>query len=456
MINAAARQPATWFGLPTDAASNSKSAATMLTVYLVVLLGIPSNVVISPLGQYGRPSLICGLVLLAWWILARLQDRFDDRQMIWQPVRHTYGILLVVALISFSMAMFRGQPVDQISPAVAALLRLAAWAGVLLICLDGVRTREAVTALARRLAIAGAILAALGLAQSITHQTLLGWFGAIPGLSYGGDEIVARGDFVRASGTAIHPLEFAVSIIGMLPFALGAAATRGFRFDEGRKWLWWILPLLIMVTSLVAVSRSAIIGLLIALVGSMSFLPKRLRLAVLGLGAVAIVAIAVLVPGMLTTTIYLFTGASDDPSTQSRADGLSRVPGFLAASPLFGAGFGTFLPRYYIFDNQFALLLVELGILGTVAFVAVIVSALTSTLRAASVSRHPDTVRLARMFAISLVSITVLYAFFDALSFPIAAGLFFLIIGLCASMRNVAATETRLVVDASEQPPPKH
>ncbi len=413
----------------------------MLTMYLVLLLGIPSNVVITSLGQYGRPSILWGLTLLVWWIVVRLQGRLDEQRLPWQPVRHAYGAFVVVALISFSMAMFRGQPADQVSPAVAALVRLASWAGVLLVSIDGVRTREDVAILARRMAIAGGALAALGLLQSISHKSWLDWYGMVPGLNYAGDEIEARGAFVRASGTAIHPLEFAVSIVGMLPFALGAAASGGPRPNGGHRWLWWIPPALIMVTSLVAVSRSAIVGLILAVLGSMSFLPRRLRRIVLVLAVAAALAIAALVPGLLTTTIYLFTGASEDPSTQSRADGLARVPGFLAASPLFGTGFGTFLPRYYIFDNQFALLLVELGVIGIVAFAALIASALASTLRAGYVSKQPETVRLSRMYATALCSIVVLYAFFDALSFPIAAGLFFLVIGICASIRSIGEAE---------------
>ncbi|MFC8682196.1 O-antigen ligase family protein [Microbacterium ureisolvens] len=425
------------------------TATTALTVYLVLLLAVPSNVTIAALGAYGRPSLLWGLFLLAWWLLSRIQYRVVDVRPVAQPIRHAFGLLLVIALVSFAAAMMRGQPVDQVSPAITALVRMASWAGVMLVAMDGVRTITEITTLARRLAIAAGLLAGLGLLQSVTHQTFLDWFGMIPGLTYGGEGIGARGEFARATGTAIHPLEFAVSLIGLLPIAFAAAVTAGFRHDEKpHRVRWWIPAVLIMITSLVAVSRSAIIGLVIAVIASMSFLPVKQRWVVAGLGFVALVAIAVLVPGMITTMLYLFIGASDDPSTQSRADALARVPEFLASSPVYGVGFGTFLPRYYIFDNQIVLLLIELGIAGVIAFAALVIAALWSTLWAGHVSPQPDTKRLSRMFGASLVSIVVLFVFFDALSFPIAAGIFFLIVGLCGSMRTIGAVDARLAAAA--------
>ena len=423
-------------------------AATGLTIYVVLLLAIPSNVTVGVLGSYGRFALLWGLVLLAWWLLSRLQYRVSERSVA-QPVRHAIGLFAVIMLVSFAAAMFRGQPTDQISSAISAVVRVASWGGVALVAIDGIRTIDDLRSLFRRLAVAGGALAALGLLQSITRQTYLTWFSLIPGLVDSSQGIGDRGNFARATGTASHPLEFAVAIVGLLPIALGAAATRGFDDDaqSPRPW-WWIGPILILVTSLVAISRSAIIGLAIALLGSMTFLPRRYRWGIVAVGAAALVAITLFVPGLFSTLIYLFTGASNDSSTLSRTDALARVPGYLSVSPIFGVGFGTFLPRYYIFDNQFVLLLIELGVLGVLAFASIVLAALWSTIRAGRVSNRPETIRFSRILAASLVSIVVLFAFFDALSFPIAAGLFFLVVGLCASIRTIGQSDAAVVMSS--------
>ena len=74
----------------------------LLTVYLVLLLGIPSSVIITPLGSLGRPSLLWGLVLFVWWLIARLQVRVNDVHPVWQPVRLAFCVLLVIVLVSFA------------------------------------------------------------------------------------------------------------------------------------------------------------------------------------------------------------------------------------------------------------------------------------------------------------------------------------------------------------------
>ncbi|MDQ4214269.1 O-antigen ligase family protein [Microbacterium capsulatum] len=418
------------------------SAATMLTVYLVLLVAIPSNVTISALGSLGRPSMLWGLVLLFWWLLSRLQARDLDARPVRQPLRWVFMAFLVVVLVSFAAAMLRGQPADQVSPATTALLRLASWSGVLLVAMDGIRTYSDAAALVRRLAIAGAALAAFGLAQFFSGQTLLDWTTSIPGLAFEATEAATRGSFTRASGTAIHPLEYGTAVVSALPLAITAAVNKGFRTTPSRNAGWWWLAVgFILLASLVAVSRSAIIGLAVAVITLLPAIPTAYRWVIGVGGAVLAGAVFALIPGMFGTIVKLFVGASDDPSTQSRTAALARVPEFLSSSPLIGQGFGTFLPRYYIFDDAWVLLTVELGVLGALCLGGMVSAAIGSAVWASGHSPFQDTKSMSRAFASCLITIAVLFAFFDGLSFPMSAGLLFLMIGLTASMRSIAAAD---------------
>jgi O-antigen ligase len=196
----------------------------------------------------------------------------------------------------------------------------------------------------------------------------------------------------------------------------------------------------IALGSVLAVSRSAVIGLGVAVLATIPALPRRLRAVLIGsVVAMAAVAVAVL-PGLMGTVVGLFA-ASGDASIQSRTDALARVPEFLRTSPLYGTGFGTFLPRYYIFDNEWVLLLVELGIVGALSFAALFGFSMASAARAASGSSDPDWQLLARALAASVLTVAVCFAFFDGLSFPIAAGLAFLLFGVCAAVRAIAVEE---------------
>lgn len=416
------------------------SAATMLTVYIVLLLAWPSFVTINRLGSLGRPSLIWGLLLLFWWVLSRLQTRTHDARPVSQPVRYVVVALVIVALVSFAAAMLRGQPTDQISPATTALFRLASWAGVFLVATDGVSTHADAAKLVRRLAIGAAALAALGLAQFATGQTLLDWTSNIPGLTVDVAGVATRGPFTRAAGTAVHPLEYATAVVASLPLAIAAAASGGFRARPSRNagW-WWVAVAVITVASVIAVSRSAIIGLAVAVVFSLPAVPVVLRWAI-GIGAgILSLAVLAIVPGMLGTIVGLFAGASDDSSTLSRIDALARVPEFIASSPLIGQGFGTFLPRYYIFDNAWVLLLVELGVIGVLCFAMIVVFAIGSAYWASWRSPFANTKVMSKAIAASMITVAVLMLFFDGLSFTISAGLFFLVAGMSAAMRRITA-----------------
>ena len=412
----------------------------MLTVYLVLLLAIPSGVVISALGSLGRPSLIWGVVLLGWWAVARLQTRASDTRPVSQPVRFAFVAFLLLILVSYGAAMLRGQPDDQVSPAFTALIRMLSWAGVLLVAVDGVRTMPDLARMARRIGIGAGLLAALGLVQFLTGQALVDFFGSVPGLSLAGG-LGERSGVIRSSGTALHPLEYATALNAALPLVIAAAVSHGFRSHRSGGGLRWWLPVgLISVSSLVAVSRSAIIGFAVAVISMIPALPARSRPLVIVAGTLLALVVFAAVPGMLSTTVVLFTGAANDPSTQSRTDGLERIPEFMSTSPLIGSGFGIFLPRYYIFDNQWVLIAVELGILGIFAFAGFFVAGIWSALQARR-SSDSDLRMLGHALAASMFNVAVLFAFFDGLSFPIAGGMLFLLAGLCGSVRTVASGE---------------
>jgi O-antigen ligase len=421
----------------------------MLTVYLVLLLGIPSGAVITALGSLGRPATLWGVVMLVWWVIAKLQTRVIDLHPVRQPARFAYLVFFIIALISFAVAMMRGQPDDQVSPALTALVRLLSWTGVLLITIDGIQTKSDLARIVRRIGIGAGLLAAFGIAQFITKSSLIDFFGSIPGITLPYTDIAERGGVSRVPGLAIHPLEYATILNAALPLVIAVAVSHGLRWPLKKgKIGWWIPVVLISLSALIGVSRSAIIGFAVAALTMIPVLPRRYRGVVIvggiGLAAAAIVAI----PGLLSTTLNLFAGASSDPSTQSRASGLALAPQFIAASPLVGAGFGTFLPRYYIFDNQWVLIAIELGVLGVIAFGAVFVSAIWSGMTTRKNSTDPGLRLLGYALAASVVNIAVLFAFFDGLSFPQSGGMFVLIVGLCGAIRAIGAT------DAAQAAPP--
>ena len=417
----------------------------MLTVYLVLLFAIPSSATVSALGSLGRPAMLWGIVMLVWWVVAKLQDRVVDTHPVRHPVRFMFLLLFVIALISFATAIFRGQPDDQVSPAFTALVRLLSWAGVLLIAIDGIKTKSDLKRMVRRIGIGAGLLAALGIAQFITKTSLLDLFGLIPGITMPFFDFAQRGGVARVPGTAIHPLEYATVLNAALPLVIAAAISHGFYWNLKKRNIgWWIPVALIAMSAITAVSRSAIIGFSVAALTMIPELPRRYRGLVIVGGIVLAAGAVIAIPGLFATTLGLFAGASSDPSTQSRTGGLSLAPEFIAASPLVGVGFGTFLPRYYIFDNQWVLIAVELGLLGVIAFGGIFLTAIWSGITSRKRSTDPEIKLLGYALAASVVNIAVLFAFFDGLSFPQSGGMFFLIVGLCGAIRSISSADAAL------------
>lgn len=426
------------------------TAATMLGIYLVLLLAVPSSVTIGSLASLGRPSFLMGLLLAFWWVLAQLQRPVPALVRVPQPVRYAFLAFVVVVLVSFALAMLRGQPADQVSPAFTAILRVFSWGGVLLVAMDGIRTREEVITLLRRLSIGAGLVAAFGLTQFLTGTSLLDWVGNLPGITYDSWGLIGRGTFTRVTATAQHPLEYAVVVTGCLPLAMITAMSDGFRPSVERRVRirWWLPVVLMTAASLVSVSRSAVIGLAIAVIATLPAMTRPYRWIVTVGGTVMTMAVAVVVPGIATTMIALFLGGTNEPSAQSRSNGLERLPEFLATSPFVGAGFGTFLPRYYIFDDQWALLTVETGVLGVLAFGSIVISAIGSGIWSSQVSADRELIIVGRGIAASLLTVAVLFAFFDALSFPMAAGILFLLSGLTGSLRAISVSSAVPPVEA--------
>lgn len=424
-----------------DVKGTKFESVTLVTVYLLLLLLIPSSVRIAVLGSMGRPSLLWGLVLFCWWALWRLLAKPSDLPGVRQPARVAYFALLVVALVSLAAALFRGQPPDQVSPAMTSILRLLSWGGVMLVGLDGLRDYDQIFTLVRRIAVLCAALATLGLLQFITHQSLLDWISAIPGIEVESAGVQVRESFVRASGTAIHPLEHAAALSAGLPLAVAVALRySGDKSRTGFAHVFaWVPVGLITLSSILAVSRSALIGFAVSALVTLTAVPSRMRTVLIGAGAFAAAGAVAAVPGLFGVIKTLFAPGGD-ASTQSRTNALARVPEFVASSPIYGTGFGTFLPRYYIFDNAWVLMLIELGIVGLAAFFAVFVTSIVGAAQAGW-SRRSDIRVLGRTLVASVLSIAVVFAFFDGMSFPISAGLAFVLFGMCGAARRIQVTD---------------
>jgi O-antigen ligase len=81
-------------------------------------------------------------------------------------------------------------------------------------------------------------------------------------------------------------------------------------------------------------------------------------------------------------------------------------------------------------DNQYLLLLIECGIVGLSALLAVLVAAVLCARSARNSALSAADRAMGQSIIAAIIAGATLFAFFDALSFPKAGGTMFLVVGL--------------------------
>ncbi len=203
--------------LPFSQTRRLTDSVGWLTLYLGLLLFLPSRLILGPLGSAGAPSMLFGLGSLFLWLLTFVgaARRAASEP---QPIRIALGILLFCVGVSYVFAMTRPLSPDETSPADVALLALASWAGTLLLTHDGINDRRRLDTLIWRFAVCGGLIAALGLVQIATRQLVGG--SALDPRPHQRDaaySLSTRGGYPRPAGTAIHPIEYGVILAMILP-----------------------------------------------------------------------------------------------------------------------------------------------------------------------------------------------------------------------------------------------
>ena len=370
---------------------------------------------------------VLSLLLWTWFQVSRWRLHPIETY----PVRRVLWFFVGSVLVSFTVAMLRPIDTDEVSPAFVALLSLSSWCGTLLMAHDGLRSQDRLRTLVYRMSLAGGAFAVLGIAQFVTRQSLVDHI-SIPGLTSAGLDDFVRGNFSRPAGTATHPIEYGVVLTMLLPLALWAGTHRVGRTELGS----WIPAIAILAVMPLSLSRSALVGTAVCLALIVPTWPPVRRWVTLGGIAVLGGGLTVAVPGLSGTIRGLFVTAADDPSVQSRSNSFGVAFEYFRRAPVFGRGLGTFLPKYWIFDNGYLLMAVTIGAVGLIAFLALLGSGIASMIRVRMRVEDPETRGLAHALMTSIVAGAVGFLLFDGISFPMTTGMLFFILGLAGSLHR--------------------
>jgi O-antigen ligase len=422
---------------PPDARRKKQvDAVTVLTVYVVLLLLVPSTIVVPGLGSAGTPATIWAIVVLLWYVAAWLAGRISPAAGTRAP-RVAVAIFVAAALLSYVALARRGPTGAELNAGDRSLIQLTAWASIVIVASAGIRNYGRLDRLMRVLVACGSVVAFIGIFEFFTGIDLVAYI-QIPGFTTGGAAgLMHRGDFVRPTSTTVQPLEFGAVMTLLLPFAIQQA------FDAGRRGRIrkWMHVTLIAASLPLTVSRTSVIGAAIVFLALLPTWNPQRRFRALVTLFLGLVAMKVAVPGLIGTLTNLFSSwfAGTDTSANARSMDYAAVAGYIAERPLTGMGFQTFLPLMYQFtDNMYLLGLLEIGILGTLAMVGLFLTCM----HCGGAGRRRFTTdyqrELGQAFVASSLVTLVASGTFDTLSFPMFSGVFFLLLGCSGAYYGVS------------------
>lgn len=418
-------------------------ATTFLTIYIVLLFGVPSHMTILALGTLGNLSVLWGFVGLAWWTFVRVQNLTPVLRGS-RPVKAALIAFFGVVMLSYGAGQLVGIPSENSAWAEAAFIRSLSWAGVALVAIDGITNRTRYMTLLRRLIWGGAMVAILGLAQFATGQALvdsisLPGFGSEPEYA----TVFDRSGFTRAAGTAAHPLAYGTLLVMLLPMSLSMGAA-----ERQLNVFWrWCPSVLLGLAAITSMSRSVLVGLVVGLIMIFPTVPRHFRWLTFGISAGSMVIISFAVPGMLSSLRDMFFSTGNESSSASRTDSVGPAIEIALRNPWLGQGLGSFMPTELILDNAILLMTIELGALGLATFLGLM---LTCAWTGLTIWTHDQDSRF-KYYGAGLLGAVISglmnMAFYDALSFSMASGLMFLVVGLTGAALGLHRLGPQLDID---------
>lgn len=420
-------------------------APLLLRFTAFAIFFFPSSMIIEPLGAVGTVPIMLSCVLFLAWLASWLWGLHDPL-----PLRHPgrlAGAVFAFGILASYVSLYGGwvgqASVEGLAAADRWVVVVVASLGLILCIGDAVNTRDEVLSIARWLIAGGFFSSLVGVVQFVFQINPMEWVqAAMPGFTYNGgdDAFQARGNLVRVSGSTFHAIEFAVTSAMLLPLSMWRAIydTRGLR------WLHWLQALLFGAAVIMTVSRSGVLGVVVALAVSLPFMPRLVRRWMVVIVPILVIAAFAIVPGFVGTLTGALTADSSDPSIANRLNNYPRIEVMLDQRPLFGTGPGTYDTSnlVYVLDNQFLTSAVTTGYVGLICVAFYLLAPAIMTIVAARHTTDPGMKALAGALAGGLAAAAAGSIAFDSLSFPVFTLTYPLLVALAGGVWKICKAET--------------
>jgi O-antigen ligase/polysaccharide polymerase Wzy-like membrane protein len=361
-----------------------------------------------------RPVL--GLIVGIWIVSA--SSLLGVRRLGMGPVHWAFIIFALLAVLSVLLNYPTLERLGQVSVPVKKLALLFSYGVLFSVVASSLRPTEV-----RRLIVYMIWLASItAIGVIVEYRTGFNAFyswgekllpGVTPPADLGTYDSIGRKTVV---GPTIHPLAAAMMLSLVLPFAvMGLMRTP----DRRAKVLYAVGAALMIGGAAATQRKTAFIVPVVCLVVLTAYRPKMM-LKRLPLGAVLAVGIATVAPGALAGIVdQLRPGqVTGVMTTQDRVSDYDAIRPEVINHPVLGRGYDSYdQKRYRILDNQYLTLVVNVGFLGVLGYLGIMLSAFLLAHRCAR-SYDPDRMWFGPAAASAIIGLTIGSALLDTLALP--------------------------------------
>jgi polysaccharide biosynthesis protein PslJ len=414
----------------------------VVLILVIVFLPIRRYKVAGDLPFQLEPyRVLVGLIILGWVAALLVDARVRARR---SGLEGPLALIMISTLASIVANPARVAELE--SHVTKTLTFLISFVVMYYVIVSVVRTPQMVDRLIKTLVAAGSVVALLAVVEARTGFspfTHLHQFIPVFKTDSSFDpSLMGRGGATRATGPAEHPIALGAALVMLVPLAVYVARS------AGSKWNWALGALIVGVLS--TVSRTGVVMLMVLVVVYLILRPLWTRRLWPFLIPV-VVATQIMVPGTLGSLAEAFfptggvieeqQGRAGDCGSSGRVADLGPTLDLVGERPFVGYGYGTRITtgdeaNACVLDNQWLGNLMNVGILGTVAWLLLFIAICRRLGKRAKRDQSPTGWLLVGVTA-SVIAYAVGSFTFDALSFIQVTFFLFLILGIgTAAARN--------------------
>jgi polysaccharide biosynthesis protein PslJ len=374
---------------------------------------------------------LCLFLLLLLWGASLLADESTVPRA--AGIDGSIAFLTLAIGLSFAVNLFENRLSIDPPMLLKAVLYLGAPVALIYVVNSVFRSRDDVEWALKLIVKLGVVAASGGVLERASGYNVFAHLSEfIPLLEYKPGVVGATSamDVMRIAGPSQHAIAFSVVLGMILPIAIYYTRSASSTVERA---LYGCAAGLIAVTMFLTGSRTAFVAFMVILAILWVRFASVRRWTIPGLFVLAIVLHFAFTGAIGTLLERLSPGyllATETGNDAGRVADYPRIVGYFWQRPLLGLGFGSFDPfKYFWVDNEYLVMLVEVGLLGISAFLAFFISAFRMLFRAGEVPIE-GVGGLAVSLSASVAVFAVTSFTYDSFGFPQPFNLFFILVAL--------------------------